>query len=233
METLLPNYAVSRARTLPEGQGLWDGAAWARAPSLDIAQFHPASSAHRPRVQAKMLYDDTHVYGLFRVEDRYVVCRHEGYQVHVYEDSCVEFFVKPKPDSGYMNFEMSCGGSLLLYYIMDWRRKLHPPEPDDEFERFVKVPRALGSRVALFHSLPSRVEPEIEAPTTWTLEFHIPLAVLEQYTGPLGPLSGQTWRANFNKCADACSHPHWAAWASIGEELNLHQPDKFGVLRFE
>ncbi|HOV73425.1 MAG TPA: carbohydrate-binding family 9-like protein [Candidatus Hydrogenedentes bacterium] len=233
MDHSIPVYTVLRAVNTPDGQRRWDDAPWNDAPVLALANFHPAGSDHHPRAEAKMLYDDANLYGLFRVEDRYVVCRHEGYQAAVYEDSCVEFFVKPKPDRGYMNFEMSCGGNLLLYCISDWRRKSYPAGPDDEFESFVKVPKTIGARVALFHSMPARIDTEITAPVVWTLEFHIPLDVLEEYIGPLRPLAGQTWRANFNKCADASSHPHWATWAPIGPELNLHQPEHFGVLRFE
>jgi len=233
VDVALPRYVVSRTACQPEGQGLWDGPVWGPARSLEVAHFHPSGSDHRPRTEAKMRYDDANLYGLFRVEDRYVVCRHEGYQAHVYEDSCVEFFVRPAPDRGYLNFEMSCCGSLLLYYIDDWRRKPHPADSDDEFEAFVKAPCEIGSRVSLFPSLPARIETEIADTVVWTLEFHIPLDVLAHYIGPLGTLAGQTWRANFNKCADGSSHPHWGAWASIGAELNLHQPDRFGVLKFE
>ena len=229
----LPTYVVRRTDERPAGDLAWDGPPWARAEALAVEHFHPASSGHRPRVQAKMLYDDEGVYGLFRVEDRYVVCRHVGFQAHVYKDSCVEFFVRPKPDQGYMNFEMNCGGSLLSFFIADWTRKENPVDPLDEFaDRTIMTPE-IGSRVTIFHSLPARVEPEIEEDVTWCLEFHIPFSVFEHYLGPLGDVAGQEWRANFNKCADESSHPHWAAWSPIGEELNLHQPDKFGVIRFE
>jgi hypothetical protein len=45
-------------------------------------------------------------------------------------------------------------------------------------------------------------------------------------------LSGQTWRANLYKCADLSSHPHWGAWAEIGERLDFHQPSRFGEIAF-
>jgi hypothetical protein len=229
----LPKYLVRRTATRPGLNGKWDSPVWRRAETLDVAHFHPKSSRHHPATQARLLYDAKHLYGMFRVKDRYVTCTHTGYQTHVYKDSCVEFFVQPKPGKGYMNFEMNCGGGLLLYYIADCTRKRNPADPDDEFNDFTRAPADIGSQVRIYHSLPYIVYPEITDPVEWFLEFHIPIAVLETYVGPLGDPRGQQWRANFNKCADESSHPHWAAWASIGEELNLHQPDKFGVLRFD
>ena len=37
-------------------------------------------------------------------------------------------------------------------------------------------------------------------------------------------------RVGLFKCADDSPHPHWAAWADIGERLDFHQPDAFGTL---
>lgn len=228
----LPQYLICRAKAAPTLNGDWDSPAWAQSDVLEVKHFHSAGSAHRPRVQARMLYDAAGLYGMFRVEDRYVVCTHTGYMTHVYKDSCVEFFVRPRQDMGYLNFEMNCGGGLLLYYIADWTPKQNPDDPEDEFASFIKVPAEIGSQVRLHHSMPSRVYPEIEEPVAWRVQFHIPISVIETFVGPLGALSGQTWRANFNKCADASSHPHWGAWSPIGKELNLHQPDRFGILQF-
>jgi hypothetical protein len=62
--------------------------------------------------------------------------------------------------------------------------------------------------------------------------YRIPLALFEAYAGALGALPGTSWRANFYKCADRTSHPHWGAWNPIGEVLNFHKPETFGELRF-
>jgi len=59
------------------------------------------------------------------------------------------------------------------------------------------------------------------------------LALFETFVGPLGAPSGQIWRANFYKCADESSHPHWGSWADIGERLDFHQPECFGEIIFE
>ena len=54
-------------------------------------------------------------------------------------------------------------------------------------------------------------------------------SLLEAYVGPIGDLSGQTWRANLYKCADHTSHPNWASWSPI-QRLSFHLPEFFGEL---
>jgi hypothetical protein len=76
------------------------------------------------------------------------------------------------------------------------------------------------------------VEPEIQEPTTWFIEFRIPISLLEKYVGPIGDPRGQRWTANFYKCGDKTSHPHWISWAPV-DQLNFHLPRCFGPIVFE
>jgi hypothetical protein len=80
--------------------------------------------------------------------------------------------------------------------------------------------------------MPGIVFPEIVGPTEWFLGFFIPFSLLEKYAGQIGDLHGQTWRANFYKCADGSSHPHWASWTELPEK-NFHLPEHFGEIVFE
>ena len=219
------DYTICRAATPPTLDGAWDSVAWVAAAIAPIANFRPESSAHRPRVQARFLYDDGGLHGIYRVEDRFVRCVHQGFQAPVCRDSCVEFFFQPQVGSGYFNFEFSCGGSLLCTYIRDCRRT------EDGFADYTPLREEDGRQVEVWHSLPGRVEPELSEPTLWFLQFRIPYAVLTPYCGALGRLPGQVWRGNFYKCGDRTSQPHWASWAPV-DELNFHLPRCFAPLRF-
>ncbi|MBM4464175.1 MAG: hypothetical protein FJ014_01170 [Chloroflexi bacterium] len=242
-------YTVRYATIRPELTGKWYGEAWTQADTLEIAHFRPESSDHRPQTYARLLYDEDGLFGIFLVKDRYVRCVHTGYMNAVYKDSCVEFFVQPKlevrdwrleignptssiqhptsnSDRGYFNFEFNCGGSLLCFYIVD------PTREPGGFKDFTPLPEEDGKQVAIYHSTPQIVEPEITVPTEWLLEFFIPFALLEKYVGPVGHVCDQEWRANLYKCADDTSHPHWASWAPI-DELNFHLPRCFGAIRFD
>ena len=204
----------------------WGRPPWERAKVAPIDHFHAAGSSHRPVAGAKLLYDAGHLYLRFYVEDYYVVARHTQFQDPVWRDSCVEFFVQPKTAGGYFNFEINCGGTLLCSYIED------PARTPDGFAKFTRLAREDGGLIRISHSMPSTVMPEQAGPVAWHIGLQIPLAVLEAYAGPLGPLAGQAWRGNFYKCADDSSHPHWASSAPIGQELNFHRPDCFAPIRF-
>jgi hypothetical protein len=222
----LPHYTAYPVQGSSPFEESWDSPGWQAAEEARIDHFHAASSTHRPLVRAKLMYDAANLYLRFRVEDRYVVAKHTEFQDPVWRDSCVEFFAQPRESGGYFNFEINCGGAWLSYYIED------PTRTADGFAKFTRLSGEHGRQIRISHSLPSLVVPEREEPVEWHIGCMIPLEVLEAYTGSLGPLAGQTWRGNFFKCADDSSHPHWASWAPIGEELNFHQPKYFAPLRF-
>lgn len=220
-------YTVRRADPLPSVEAAWDDPAWARAETLTIERFHPRSSEHRPRTQARLLHDGRAIAIMFRVEDQYVVARHTDYQSSTHKDSCVEFFVKPRADAGYFNFEFNAIGTLLLWYI---------EKPRDEkgvFGKYIEVPEDDARAISVHTSLQGPITEELTGPRTWTVSYRIPIDFLERFTGPLGTVSGQTWRANFYKCADESSQPHWGYWNDIGARFDFHQPDRFGEIIFE
>ena len=201
-----------------------NGPVWSDLPKVEIKEFLPQSSPHRPRTIGCLAHDERNLYGRFEVEDRYVRSVRTEYGSEVWKDSCVEFFVEPKPGRGYFNFEFNCGGAFLVNHILD------PARTPAGFKQFTRVPESLAKQISVRPSLPAVVEPELIEPTNWSLEFQIPLGLLENYVGPLGTVSGQTWRGNFFKCAEENSHPHWAAWSPVSE-FNFHLPQCFGTLR--
>lgn len=203
-----------------------DLAFWSRAHTLAVDSFRPESSGHRPRVAARALYDSAALYVRFDVHDRFVRCVHTGYGEPVYTDSCVEAFLQPRTPGGYVNLEVNCGGTLLSSFIEDPRRV------PGGFERWQPIPREHASSVVIAGNLPPVVDPEISGECDWWIEMTVPFAFFERYVGKTPLLPGDRWRANFYKCGDATSHPHWASWSPV-RELNFHRPDDFGTILFE
>ena len=220
-------YTVRRARRVPELKGRWAVDSWAEVPPLDIANFHPRSSEHHPGTRAKLQFDGGFLYVIFQVQDRYVRAVSQRFQDPAWKDSCVELFARPREDRGYFNFEMSCGGVLLLYYIEDATRT------PDGFRKYTKVAPEHVRGLEVYHSLPQKVDPEVPGPLEWVVEYKVPLGLFAAYLGDPPRTAGASWRANLFKCADESSHPHWASWSPIGEELNFHQPERFGALDFD
>jgi hypothetical protein len=219
------SHSIPRTARPPELRGLWDGPAWGDTPFLRIDCFRPESTSHRPLVRCKLLYDDSHLYGLFFVRDRYVRCVHTCFQAPVWEDSCVELFVQPRADKGYFNFEFNCGGTLFASYVTD------PTRINGRVAGATPLSREESRQVAVFGSLPPIVEHEREDKVTWSLEFAIPFVLFDTYVGDLAKVEGQEWRGNLYKCGNKTSRPHWASWSPL-RERNFHAPQDFGVLRF-
>lgn len=193
---------------------------FASANVADIAFVCPRTSDHRPKVTLRVLHDESSIYGFFNVEDRYVRAVAKTYQDSVCQDSCVEFFFKPSVGPGYFNLEMSAGSTYLFYYVADCTRTEHG------FKKCIHVPEEQGKLITVKTTLPHIIEPEIEESVNWQAMFTIPVEALEPFCGKIGSLNGQEWTANFYKCADKTSHPHWLSWAPL-EITNFHQPDHF------
>jgi hypothetical protein len=217
-------YHILRTATPPTLTGEWAHPIWRAANTGELTHFVARSSDHHPCVHFRLLYDDAALYLIFRVEDRYVRSVVTAFNGSVCQDSCTEFFVQPQRGGKYLNLEVNCGGCLLCYCIDASR-------PTERFFEHTPLTPDDGATVAIYHSLPAIVDPEIPAPTTWINQIHIPFRVIEKYTGCAGAVAGQTWYANLYKCADATSHPHWATWAPI-EGQSFHQPDFFAPLHF-
>jgi hypothetical protein len=221
-------HTIPHADTAPPLDGGWDSDPWRRVTPLSINHFHARSSEHHPRVQAKLLHAQRALHVLFRVQDRFVKAACTRYGQMVCKDSCVEIFLQPKPAAGYFNFEVNCGGTMLLWYVRDTTLTA-----EGKFTDYTEVPVNVAGGVGIYHSMPAHVPQEIAEPLEWRVQLAIPATVLEAFVGPLGDFSAQAWRGNLFKCADATSHPHWASWNPIGDELNFHRPGCFGTLQLE
>jgi len=178
---------------------------------------------HRPGVAARLAWDDDSLHVIFRVADRYVRAIAAKYQDPVCRDSCVEFFFTPGPDLGlsYFNIEVNCGGTMLFWW--------HP-----EKGKAVPVAAEDGSTIEIGRTLPKIIDPEIAEPTTWALEYRLPFAVVRKYCPDASrPALDVVWKANFYKCADGTSHPHWLTWSAVDHPTpQFHLPQYFGTLKF-
>jgi hypothetical protein len=219
------NYRVEWAEPLPDLAADWDHDSWGAAQIATLENFRPEGSAHRPSARVRLVHGHNGLRGIFDVQDQFVRSVRTNYMDEVWKDSCVEFFMQPRPDAGYFNLEMNAGGAHLCSYIED------PERIPGGFKKFTRLPPVIGRKIQVHSSLPKIVDPEITEAIRWQVNFSVPFAVLEEYVGKLGEVRGQVWRGNFYKCADESSHPHWGSWAPV-DELNFHLPRCFGSLRF-
>lgn len=217
-------YRVKTIKTLFSEAGTWDKAPWNTISPLVLNHHMGPLPDHFPRTEARLFFDGQAVCVMFRVEDRYVRALAGHDQDKVFEDSCVEFFFVPGTEvsKGYFNLEMNCGG-LLLFHFQTARGKNRVIIPEEECQKIFRR-----------SSLPPLVDPEIQEPLTWTVSYRLPLHLLAPYTRVTPPGPGVQWRANFYKCGDKTSHPHWLTWSAADlPRPDFHRPEFFGTLEFD
>ena len=227
----MTTYTIGRApEALGDPTAEAGRALWSAADELEVTHYLWEDSGHRPRTRARLLWDDAWLAVLFVVDDRYVRAVAQGFNDSVCHDSCVEFFVAPGADpaeDAYFNFEVNCGGTMLLY------RCASTAEQAGGSAATVEVPEEEGATIAMAHTQPRIVDPEIVGPTTWAVEYHLPWSLFENHFGPVTPGAGSVWRANFYKCGDRTSHPHWGSWAPVDSPRpNFHRPGSFRPIHF-
>jgi hypothetical protein len=218
------NYEINKINAdLNLGDDFNDGP-WANTQPVTLENYMGEKPKHFPSTQVKLLYNNENLFIFFKVHDnfvRYTVSQTNGL---VCEDSCVEFFFTPnnQPDTNnYFNIETNCGGTILMHYN---DKKASQRKPVDE---------KLISRIQIYHSMPAKVNPEIKEPTTWLLQYRLPFEIFSAFQNFTRPEPGTIWRANFYKCADKSSMPHWLTWNKVENPFpDFHLPEYFGILKF-
>lgn len=216
-------YNVSRLKGKLHLDGKWNKQPWKSVKPIRLSHYMGKLPDFRPRVRAKMLYDETYLYVIFQVKDRYVKSTVQEFNGPVSRDACVEFFFSPdqKVPNGYFNIEINAGGTPLAGYHIYQQQAGGPISSEDL------------KRLEIAHSLPGLIEKEITKPTTWTVEYKIPFSVLQKYAALKLPRPGDVWRANFYKIASEGSNPHYLTWSFVDHyKPNFHLPQFFGTIRF-
>ena len=130
----------------------------------------------------------------------------------VYQDSCVEFFVRHPDGRRYLNFEFNCLGTCDA--ARRESRELAEPLAPAEYQRI--------RRQASLGRTPLIIDDEA---TPWRLLIEIPLELMD-----LDPKAlPSALRVNFYKCGDLTKRPHYLSWSPIGLPApNFHCPEYFG-----
>ena len=174
--------------------------------------------AYRPRVQFRMVYGETAFLLQYAVREQAVRAIATIDNGEVWKDSCVEFFVTPADDDIYYNFEFNCAGTCLL--------AAGPSRNDREAAKTSVI-----SPIRRQPSLGRHPFGERKGETEWDLALVIPYTCLFKH--PDYSPAGKTVRANFYKCGDDLTVPHFLSWNPIKtEKPDFHRPEFFGTVKF-
>ena len=174
----------------------------------------PDQFPYHPLTVFTIAHSDKWLYIDFFVRCNYLRAVNTANNSDVYQDSCVEFFVQPKPDGPYFNFEFNCIGTAHVAS----RKSRHDG---------VKLTDAQLDSIKRYASCGSKPFNELEGFFSWNLTVAIPLELIGvEYNG-----SPITMRGNFYKCGDATSEPHYLSWAPIDTpKPDFHRPEFFAPI---
>lgn len=214
-------YKVRQTDTPLKIDGVWDKTQWKLVPEILIANVMGKMPEYKPVVRAKIQYDRSNIYVIFKVKDKFVSSLVQESNGPVSRDACVEFFFSPVVNAplNYFNLETNAGGTKLMSY---------------HGEVIKRVVKADLEEVVLAHSLPNVISPPIMKEVEWIIEYRIPFSLLKKYTQIAMPNKGVRWRANLYKTASTGLNPHYITWSVVENyKPNFHLPACFGVLEFE
>ena len=153
----------------------------------------------------------------FVTEDCFKAEQTESNQ-NVWEDSCVEFFVSPADDGLYYNFEFNGIGTCLL------------GAGTSRVDRHRADPRIIAG-IRRKSSVGIAPVAEKMGKFTWTLTIAIPLNIFFHHK--IEALKGKVLMANFYKCGDKLTKPHYVTWNPVKTpKPDFHRPDFFGTIKF-
>lgn len=173
-----------------------------------------ADYPYTPKVTAYLAYSDSYIALLFAVEESHIKAVELEDNGRVWEDSCVEFFVKNPVGEGYYNFEMNAIGTLLAAYRTSRDSATH-----FSTENLAKV-----IRYTSFDHTPI----DIHNQSSWWAVELIPFSLLGLSSSPA------KLDVNLYKCGDNLDRPHFLSWSPITlDKPNFHCPEFFGEIIFD
>jgi hypothetical protein len=187
-------------------------------PGVPVDKINWERYNYKPEVKFNIAYSDREIFLKYYVTETYVKAEKTESNQMVCEDSCVEFFVSPSDDGIYYNFEFNPIGTCLLG--TGTGREDSSRAPVDVIEG-IRRKGSLGEIPFV----------ERTGEFSWSITIAIPKEIFFRHR--IEELKGQTFRANFYKCGDKLTEPHFLTWNPI-ETLkpDYHRPEYFGVLRF-
>lgn len=183
---------------------------WDSVPTLEVNNILWLPDANI-RMTQQICYDKHALYVHQHAVEKHIRSEHTSPLAQVCEDSCMEFFICPDPDSNrYFNFEFNPNGCLYLGFNSGHGLsvRLQPNEPRTLFD--VHISRAEDG---------------------WELYYQIPLSFIQLFFPDFHLLPGTAIRTNCYKCGDKSVQPHYLSWnLCTSETPNFHRPCDFGVM---
>ncbi|NDV77539.1 carbohydrate-binding family 9-like protein [Dysgonomonas sp. 511] len=179
----------------------------------------PGQFPAKPTVAFKIAHTGDHILLQYLVEEDEILALTKEDNGPVWTDSCVEFFITLPGSSNYYNLECNCTGTALLAF-----------RPGREGAEHAN--KGVMSLISRYPSLGNEPIDKKHGDFKWNLLLVIPAATF--WKSKLESFDGIKAKANFYKCGDNLSVPHFLSWNPIRiENPDFHRPEYFAELDFE
>jgi hypothetical protein len=183
-----------------------------------IDQLNWKGFDYKPEVEFSIGYSDNGIMLKYYITENYFKAEKTESNQMVCEDSCVEFFTSPGNDGIYYNFEFNGIGTCLLGTGTSRENNL---KADPRIIEGIRRKTSMGKEPVS----------ERKGEFTWTITVGIPLNIFFHHK--ITALRGRSFRANFYKCGDKLSVPHFITWSPVRTpKPDFHRPDYFGMIKF-
>lgn len=183
-----------------------------------IDQLNWADFTYLPKLGFRIGHTQNEIWLKYYVSEKFILARETKTNGDVYKDSCVEFFVSFDAIN-YYNFEFNCIGTTHLAFGKgrENRQSVLPEIIDN-----IQIQSTLGNQPF----------DEKEGDFNWEIMIRIPLKVFAY--SKINSLNKLPASANFYKCGDETSLPHFVSWNKINTpNPDFHQIRFFGKILFE
>ena len=225
-EVSIPEYRCKKIKEKVKIDGLLDEKVWENAEIVNFVDVEKATLPSFP-TQAKMLWDNEHLYIGFKCDDVDVWAIHREKDFPLFEDEVVEVFIDPDGDEkDYIEIEVNSYNTVLDLFVpipghgaSGWRREA--------------LWDAKGLKTAVH--IEGTINDWTDTDSYWSVEIAIPwenFSVAKAENLP--PKKGDVWRINLchNESPFRQKNTEYTAWSPTGA-INFHVPKKFGKVIFE
>ena len=185
---------------------------------LKVDQLNWAEYPYQPNVQVEIAWKEAGISLVFNVQEHNIRAEETQINGKVHQDSCVEFFISPRSDGNYYNFEFNCIGTPHVAYGRGRGNR-------------EKLPVEVIRQLTIHSSLGNQPFTEKSGEFSWQLSVEIPISCLIH--DELSSFDGLNAKANFYKCGDDLAQPHFITWNPVlTVQPDYHQYPFFGELNF-
>lgn len=171
-----------------------------------------------PEVKFRIGHTGNSILIKFYIAENYILAHETSINGKVHKDSCLEFFIS-FDRVNYYNFESNCIGVVHMGYGSGRGNREY-------------IKHELLERIEIVSSLGNKPFDEEKGQFSWEMLVQIPIECFNFESFKTFTELNAT--ANFYKCCDDCSEPHFVTWNPVlTEEPDFHKPEFFGTVIFK